>query len=74
MPIKNIRTGHQVLKKRLVGPLEARYYPEDIAPVVRKINPGWTTEIQQRRLDKLEILRRRGKGPPKKGAGKRKKK
>jgi small subunit ribosomal protein S33 len=31
----------------------------------------YTSEIQQRRLDKLDQLRRRGKGPPKKGAGKR---
>ena len=35
--------------------------------------PEYTSEIQQRRLDKLETLRRRGKGPPKKGSGKRKK-
>jgi len=30
--------------------------------------PGWKNEQEQRRIEKLERLRRRGKGPPKKGA------
>jgi hypothetical protein len=37
-------------------------------------NPGFMTEQEERRHFKLIQLRRRGKGPPKKGSGKRKKK
>lgn len=32
------------------------------------------TDQEERRHEKLQVLRRRGKGPPKKGSGKRKKK
>ena len=35
--------------------------------------PEYTSELQARRLKKLEALRQRGKGPPKKGSGKKKK-
>jgi len=73
LPNKNIRTGTKILKKRLVAELENRYYLDPIAPIARKVTPGYTTEKEERRLLKLEQLRRRGKGPPKKGAGKRSK-
>mmetsp|Transcript_475 Transcript_475/g.763 ORF Transcript_475/g.763 Transcript_475/m.763 type:complete len:93 (-) Transcript_475:270-548(-) len=75
LPNKNIRTGHQILKKRHIGKLEARYYMDEINidAAARKVFPGYTTEIQARRLEKLDTLRRRGKGPPKKGSGKRSK-
>mmetsp|Transcript_24523 Transcript_24523/g.23579 ORF Transcript_24523/g.23579 Transcript_24523/m.23579 type:complete len:92 (-) Transcript_24523:308-583(-) len=74
LPNKNVRTGNQVLKKRFTGPMLERYYLEPIEPSARFTMPEYTSEIQQRRLDKLETLRRRGKGPPKKGSGKRSKK
>jgi len=35
--------------------------------------PLYTSDLQERRANKLRILRQRGKGPPKKGAGKRSK-
>lgn len=73
LPNRNIRTGHQALKKRLTGFLENRYYPESITPIARMMTPGYLTEKEQRRQLKLDQLRRRGKGPPKKGSGKRKK-
>jgi len=72
LPNKNIRTGHNVLKKRFTGALDLRYYPEKMDSVARKVYPSYTTELQERRLEKLDTLRRRGKGPPKKGSGKKK--
>lgn len=73
LPNKGIRTGAKILKKRWTGELEARYYPESITKIARKVSPGYVTAQEERRLLKLDTLRRRGKGPPKKGSGKRKK-
>ncbi|KAL7528631.1 hypothetical protein ACHAWF_002644 [Thalassiosira exigua] len=63
LPNRGVRTGLQYLKKPLTGAYEARFYLEPIEPIARK----------ERRLAKLRVLRQRGKGPPKKGAGKRSK-
>lgn len=40
----------------------------------QQVDPGFMFEQEERRKVKLAQLRRRGKGPPKKGSGKRKKK
>lgn len=40
----------------------------------KQVIPGYKSELEERRAEKLQILRRRGKGPPKKGSGKRSKK
>ena len=37
LPNKNIRTGHNVLKKRFTGALDLRYYPEKMDSVARKV-------------------------------------
>mmetsp|Transcript_10536 Transcript_10536/g.13352 ORF Transcript_10536/g.13352 Transcript_10536/m.13352 type:complete len:92 (-) Transcript_10536:396-671(-) len=74
LPNTNIRTGNQVLKQRLTGAIKARYYPESIDPIARLVTPGYLNAQEERRKLKLDQLRRRGKGPPKKGSGKRKKK
>ena len=37
LPNKNIRTGHQILKKRQTAVLDARYYPEKIDSAARKV-------------------------------------
>uniref|UniRef100_A0A7S1BPW1 Small ribosomal subunit protein mS33 n=1 Tax=Corethron hystrix TaxID=216773 RepID=A0A7S1BPW1_9STRA len=65
------RTGNKVIGKELVGHKLVRYYPEDIVRSARLVLNDYNTPKQQRRLDKLTELRRKGKGPPKKGAGKR---
>jgi hypothetical protein len=39
-----------------------------------KVIPGWKDDKEERREQKLHIMRRNGKGPPKKGAGKKGKK
>ncbi|PWN93969.1 hypothetical protein FA10DRAFT_283581 [Acaromyces ingoldii] len=79
-----LRTGSKVLKKRLVGPSMLQYYPpslnlrsvlriapnalrpEDVDPVTRLIDPR---EVQ--RLKDVERKKMLGKGPPKKGEGRR---
>uniref|UniRef100_A0A7S2UR08 Small ribosomal subunit protein mS33 n=1 Tax=Attheya septentrionalis TaxID=420275 RepID=A0A7S2UR08_9STRA len=71
MPQRNVRTGYKFLKKSHTGVFDERWYPESIEKSAREVLPGYTSELEQRRLEKLEYLRRRGKGPPKKGLGKR---
>ena len=75
LPSTNVRSGNKVLRKKLKGPLLADYYFDqsgvDIDVVGREILSGWMNDREARRKNQLEILRRRGKGPPKKGMGKR---
>lgn len=61
------RTSHKILRKKLIGEKVAAWYPYD----VRNDDPIVMEDLEEERLDKLEMLKRRGKGPPKKGQGKR---
>ncbi|KAM7268042.1 hypothetical protein ACFE04_010208 [Oxalis oulophora] len=61
------RTAHKILRKKLIGEKVAAWYPHDI----KEDDPMLMAREQQERLSKLEMLKRRGKGPPKKGQGKR---
>ncbi|KAL8151550.1 hypothetical protein V2J09_021358 [Rumex salicifolius] len=61
------RSSHKLLRKKLIGEKVAGWYPYDI----KKDDPLLMAEQEQERLTKLEMLKRRGKGPPKKGQGKR---
>ena len=78
LPNRNVRTGLQNLKKPLTGAYEARFYPESIEKAAVNSQkacsmvPQYTSELQERRQAKLRVLRQRGKGPPKKGSGKKK--
>uniref|UniRef100_A0A6U1SJF4 Small ribosomal subunit protein mS33 n=1 Tax=Cyclophora tenuis TaxID=216820 RepID=A0A6U1SJF4_CYCTE len=65
------RSGTKILKQAHTGPYLARYYPDPIANSARKATPGYKTELEERRERKALVMRRRGKGAPKKGAGKR---
>ncbi|KAL6505295.1 hypothetical protein OROGR_025112 [Orobanche gracilis] len=64
------RSSHKILRKKLIGDKVAAWYPYDI----NKDDPLVMARKEQERLNKLEMLKRRGKGPPKKGQGKRAKK
>ncbi|XP_073136117.1 small ribosomal subunit protein mS33-like [Henckelia pumila] len=64
------RSPHKILRKKLIGEKVASWYPYDI----KKDDPLIIGRQEQERLNKLEMLKRRGKGPPKKGHGKRAKK
>lgn len=74
LPIVNYRTGYKYLKQMPSGPMAAQYYIPDMAREFRKYAPDFQTEQEERRSEALVRLRRRGKGPTKKGEGKRAKK
>ncbi|CAM6009161.1 unnamed protein product [Sphagnum balticum] len=61
------RSGHKVLRKKLIGEKLLGWYETPI----QKRDPMYEDPKEKRRLLKLERLKRRGKGPPKKGHGKR---
>ncbi|KAI3829453.1 hypothetical protein L1987_03577 [Smallanthus sonchifolius] len=61
------RSAHKILRKKFIGEKVASWYPNDI----EKEDPMVVARKEQERLSKLEMLKRRGKGPPKKGHGKR---
>ncbi|GAB2282669.1 hypothetical protein Dimus_017206 [Dionaea muscipula] len=61
------RSPHKLLRKKLIGDKLAQWYPYDI----KQDDPLVMARLEQERLAKLEMLKRRGKGPPKKGQGKR---
>ncbi|XP_010529311.1 PREDICTED: 28S ribosomal protein S33, mitochondrial [Tarenaya hassleriana] len=61
------RSPHKLLRKKLIGKKVAEWYPYDI----KQDFPEIMAKQEQERLSKLEMLKRRGKGPPKKGQGRR---
>jgi len=71
LPYSTVRTGNKVLRKKLVGPLFSRDNDRPFEDVMRTEFPDFLTPKEDRRKQKLAYLRRRGKGPPKKGMGKR---
>lgn len=65
------RSGTRLLEKPLRGPLYANWYMP--RPSENPESPMRMSEKQMRWRKKLKMLRASGKGPPKKGAGKRSK-
>ncbi|KAI7724980.1 hypothetical protein M8C21_009123 [Ambrosia artemisiifolia] len=61
------RSAHKILRKNFIGEKVASWYPDDVL----KEDPMVVARKEQERLSKLEMLKRRGKGPPKKGQGKK---
>ncbi|CAM8983385.1 unnamed protein product [Rhodiola kirilowii] len=61
------RSPHKILRKKLFGEKIAAWYPYD----PKYDDPAVIKREESERLSKLEMLKRRGKGPPKKGQGKR---
>ncbi|KAG0495013.1 hypothetical protein HPP92_006007 [Vanilla planifolia] len=61
------RSVNKILRKKLIGDKVAQWYPYDI----KNDDPLVLAREEKERLAKLEMLKRRGKGPPKKGQGKR---
>lgn len=72
--IEGASTGNRTAKKAFTGSYLEKYYPVSINHYARKIHDGWETEQEEYRRVKLTQRRRKGKGPPKKGAGARSKK
>ncbi|GKA02444.1 28S ribosomal protein S33, mitochondrial [Tanacetum coccineum] len=77
------KTGHKILRQPFIGEKVVAWYPPDIRKedptiVAREEKESFVDCVEAvqigslyRRLSKLEMLKRRGKGPPKKGHGKR---
>mmetsp|Transcript_34571 Transcript_34571/g.45695 ORF Transcript_34571/g.45695 Transcript_34571/m.45695 type:complete len:100 (-) Transcript_34571:323-622(-) len=71
LPLSSVKTGLRIFRKPLAGPRLADYYPPSLAKCVRTNFPDYLTPQQIRTKERIERLRKRGKGPPKKGEGKR---
>nr|XP_043608941.1 uncharacterized protein LOC122580854 [Erigeron canadensis]XP_043608942.1 uncharacterized protein LOC122580854 [Erigeron canadensis] len=61
------RSAHKILRKKFVGEKVVSWYQQDIL----KEDPAVVARKESERLSKVEMLKRRGKGAPKKGHGKR---
>ncbi|CAI5489764.1 unnamed protein product [Closterium sp. NIES-64] len=62
-----LRSGHKVLSQKLIGDKVVAWYPEP----VQKMDPLYVDPTEPKRVLKIERMKRRGKGVPKKGEGKR---
>ncbi len=71
LPITNYRTGLKLLRRKPIGPLLVQHYPHNVETNFRQVLNGYKNELEERRESALIRLRRRSKGPPKKGQGKR---
>ncbi|KAG5185128.1 hypothetical protein JKP88DRAFT_237160 [Tribonema minus] len=67
------KTGTRHLTKHLNGLAVADWYPESPSKWMKRyLGEVWDLDgRKERRADQLATLRAKGKGPPKKGAGKR---
>ncbi|GMI19577.1 hypothetical protein TeGR_g4820, partial [Tetraparma gracilis] len=60
-----------ILRKSSLGDHLTNYYYQSMDPITRTEFPGYLSPLRERRLEKLQLQRRKGKGPPKKGMGNR---
>jgi hypothetical protein len=70
-PVVPYRTGFKIFDRIPKGPIAENWYPPDIAKNFRQLVPGFTTEAEDVANARTARLKRKGKGPPKKGEGKR---
>ncbi|ODV86435.1 hypothetical protein CANARDRAFT_27646 [[Candida] arabinofermentans NRRL YB-2248] len=70
---QQLRTGSKILRAPLKGQTLANYYGPSDFPTVSKLINAWETEEfrivdedEEYRLERVEDLKRRGKGAPKK--------
>ena len=71
LPIVPYRTGFKLLRQKPISPMAMNYYLPDYTSKIKAVAPDYMTEMEERRTDALARLKRRGKGPAKKGQGKR---
>mmetsp|Transcript_7211 Transcript_7211/g.21098 ORF Transcript_7211/g.21098 Transcript_7211/m.21098 type:complete len:120 (-) Transcript_7211:63-422(-) len=75
LPTGTKRTGNKFLRKKLAGPTLTKWYYRGLkVKSLKQFTDGYADPKWIYRQFKLAELRRRGKGPPKKGEGKRAKK
>mmetsp|Transcript_7127 Transcript_7127/g.14960 ORF Transcript_7127/g.14960 Transcript_7127/m.14960 type:complete len:155 (-) Transcript_7127:369-833(-) len=71
-PGNGLRSGRKILRKNLVGDKVLAWYPQtEPHAKVHKGDKLWDDPDLWTAKERLERYKRRGKGPPKKGAGKR---
>jgi small subunit ribosomal protein S33 len=70
-PIVPYRTGYKHLLQKPTGPTAVNYYIQDSTKAFKKASPDFADDLEDRRKEALARMRRKGKGPPKKGQGKR---
>ncbi len=70
-PWSPVSTGNKVLRRKLRGPLLEMPNAKPFKDIIRKEFPDFLDEKEERRAEKLIELKKRGKGPPKKGQGRR---
>lgn len=71
LPVETFRTGFKYLKRKPLGDIIAKHYIEDNTKMLRKFTQNFETDLEERRREKLDRLKFRGKSPPKKGHGTR---
>ena len=71
LPVLPYRTGNKLLRRKPIGPMAVNYYLKDLTRSFKRFAPDFETDAQERRAESLFVRQRRGKGPPKKGQGKR---
>ena len=71
LPIVNHRTGNKIWKAIPKGHIVDSYYHTDVTRYFRNFLPGFKTEEEEVASTSAFRKKRKGKGPPKKGEGKR---
>jgi len=72
-PASEAGMSTKMLKNKPIGPLIINHYIDTkyVGESVAGLDDDFQTELQERRDIQLERLRKKGKGPPKKGQGRR---
>lgn len=70
LPVLNQRSGNKILSRKLKGEKVTDFFHKPIQMMLPK-GDVYNEVLREDRLRKLDQLKRRGKGPPKKGHGKR---
>lgn len=75
LPVTEYKVDVKHLRAHLKGPVIADYYQHNMAKAIRGLGPEFRqylgSEKEDLRQEKLAYDKERGKGKPKKGAGKR---
>ncbi|KMZ71393.1 hypothetical protein ZOSMA_181G00280 [Zostera marina] len=61
------KSPHKILRKKLIGDKVSQWHPQDM----KRDDPVIVARMEKERLAKVVMKKRRGKGPPKKGQGRR---
>ena len=71
LPIVQHKTGFKLFRRMPIGPIVSNYFPIDTTQNFRDISPGFETLEEEIKRDRFDRMKKNGKGPPKKGQGKR---